>query len=231
MPQNPALAREPNNATRKKKKKKNSGRLYSDEYGTIPKSALELAVENFQYEYAALRRSFREDEYGRIAALNPPTGPVGWLAYRAGEGVVRAFAASDRWLEDRQVFSRILPPPVPREAVDPRTGGLSRQCRDLRAKIARLRLSNEAVWAREREREQGGGKVETPLVVRFAYHALCLLLDAAFNNRPIQRFWFLETVARVPYFSYISVLHLYETLGWWRAGAELRKVHAAQELK
>jgi hypothetical protein len=39
-----------------------------------------------------------------------------------------------------------------------------------------------------------------------------------------QRFWFLETVARMPYFSYISMLHLYESLGWWRAGAELRRV-------
>ena len=31
-------------------------------------------------------------------------------------------------------------------------------------------------------------------------------------------------VARMPYFAYISMLHLYESLGWWRAGAELRKV-------
>ena len=30
----------------------------------------------------------------------------------------------------------------------------------------------------------------------------------------------------MPYFSYISMLHLYESLGWWRAGAELRKVCA-----
>lgn len=33
-----------------------------------------------------------------------------------------------------------------------------------------------------------------------------------------------QMVARMPYFSYISMLHLYETLGWWRAGADLRKV-------
>ena len=45
----------------------------------------------------------------------------------------------------------------------------------------------------------------------------------------LQRFWVLETVARIPYFSYISMLHLYESLGWWRAGAELRKVHFAEE--
>lgn len=35
----------------------------------------------------------------------------------------------------------------------------------------------------------------------------CLLLS----------FWFLETIARVPYFAYVSMLHLYETIGWWRA--------------
>jgi hypothetical protein len=39
----------------------------------------------------------------------------------------------------------------------------------------------------------------------------------------------LETVARIPYFSAISLLHLYESLGFWRAGAELRKVHFAEE--
>ena len=49
-------------------------------------------------------------------------------------------------------------------------------------------------------------------------------LDRLYAGRPLQRFWFLETVARMPYFSYISMLHLYESLGWWRAGAELRRV-------
>ena len=38
------------------------------------------------------------------------------------------------------------------------------------------------------------------------------------------RFWVLEVVARMPYFAYISMLHLYESLGWWRAAAELRRV-------
>jgi hypothetical protein len=37
----------------------------------------------------------------------------------------------------------------------------------------------------------------------------------------------LEEVARMPYFSYVSMLHLYETLGWWRAGADLRKIQYA----
>merc|ERR1719321_1637849 len=45
------------------------------------------------------------------------------------------------------------------------------------------------------------------------YKGLCTFLDVVYKERPIQRFWFLETVARMPYFSYISMLHLYETLG------------------
>ncbi len=57
---------------------------------------------------------------------------------------------------------------------------------------------------------------------------LCYVLDVIYDKRPIQRFWFLEVVARMPYFSYISMLHLYESLGWWRAGAELRRVSHTQ---
>lgn len=50
-------------------------------------------------------------------------------------------------------------------------------------------------------------------------HAVVLLLLLlSILLRPIQRFWFLEMVARMPYFSYITMLHLYETFGWWRAG-------------
>jgi len=33
----------------------------------------------------------------------------------------------------------------------------------------------------------------------------------------------------MPYFSYISMLHLYETLGWWRRGAAVKRVHFAEE--
>jgi len=58
---------------------------------------------------------------------------------------------------------------------------------------------------------------------------LCYALDTFFDGRPISRFWFLETVARIPYFSYISMLHLYESLGWWRRSAETKQVHFAEE--
>lgn len=92
-----------------------------------------------------------------------------------------------------------------------------------------LGLTNEAVDEAERLREaRPGGKVKTNPVARGLYDFGCLMLDSFFDGRPIQRFWFLEVVARIPYFSYTSMLHLYESLGWWRA-PELRKIHNAEE--
>lgn len=35
-------------------------------------------------------------------------------------------------------------------------------------------------------------------------------------------------VARIPYFSFMSMLHLYESLGWWRQSS-LRRLHNAEE--
>jgi ubiquinol oxidase len=61
-----------------------------------------------------------------------------------------------------------------------------------------LKLSNQAVWDREHAREAAGEGVDTPWFVKGTYLALCWFLDVLFENRPIQRFWFLETVARMP---------------------------------
>lgn len=47
------------------------------------------------------------------------------------------------------------------------------------------------------------------------------------EGRDYARFYALETIARVPYFSYLSVLHLYETLGKWRR-AKYLKLHFAE---
>ena len=91
-----------------------------------------------------------------------------------------------------------------------------------------LVLSNEAVKKAERKREENGGRVDAHPASRALYDAGCFFLDNFFEGRPIPRFWFLETVARIPYFSYVSMLHLYESLGWWRA-TELRKIHGAEE--
>ncbi|MEM6253844.1 MAG: alternative oxidase [Cyanobacteria bacterium P01_D01_bin.156] len=56
---------------------------------------------------------------------------------------------------------------------------------------------------------------------------LVFVINTVYKNRPYPRFYVLETVARVPYFSYLSVLHLYETLGWWRK-VDWLKVHFAE---
>jgi len=44
--------------------------------------------------------------------------------------------------------------------------------------------------------------------------SLVLVIDALYKDKPYQRFYVLETVARVPYFPYISCLHYVETIGY-----------------
>jgi ubiquinol oxidase len=39
------------------------------------------------------------------------------------------------------------------------------------------------------------------------------IIDFIYRGLPIQRFWVLETIARAPYFAFVSVLHLKESLG------------------
>jgi len=53
------------------------------------------------------------------------------------------------------------------------------------------------------------------------------VIDLAYAGRDIPRFYVLETVARVPYFSYLSCLHLYESLGM-RGNARLMRMHYAE---
>ena len=40
------------------------------------------------------------------------------------------------------------------------------------------------------------------------------LIDLLYEEKPYARFYVLETIARVPYFSYISCLHYLETIGY-----------------
>ncbi|XP_052203633.1 ubiquinol oxidase 4, chloroplastic/chromoplastic [Diospyros lotus] len=53
------------------------------------------------------------------------------------------------------------------------------------------------------------------------------ILDTLYHDRHYARFFVLETIARVPYFAFISVLHMYESFGWWRR-ADYLKVHFAE---
>lgn len=64
-------------------------------------------------------------------------------------------------------------------------------------------------------------------MIRFLVSILVFVINVVYRDRPIPRFYVLETVARVPYFSYLSVLHLYESLGLWRK-ADWLKVHFAE---
>jgi ubiquinol oxidase len=65
------------------------------------------------------------------------------------------------------------------------------------------------------------------VLIRLIVSFFVFIVDVVYGNRSYPRFYVLETIARVPYFSYLSVLHLYETLGLWRK-ADLLKVHFAE---
>jgi CRP-like cAMP-binding protein len=188
-----------------------------------PVSAFQLALWNFNREYRALRRSFRYDEFSK----SPIVGPL--------------FAFIDRSLEKLVIFPEIRPSAASTAAeYDPAV-------KALREKLAQLTLSNERIAVRERVRMKAtrdyvskssrsglaiAQKIDaasTPWFVMIPYVILCWLLDVWFDGRPIARFYLLETVARMPYFSYLSMYHLYETLGWWTVGHEVRRVHAAEE--
>ena len=51
------------------------------------------------------------------------------------------------------------------------------------------------------------------LVIDTVYEIICFLYPVTGGPRDFARFYVLETVARVPYFAYLSVMHLRETFG------------------
>ncbi|GJU61292.1 ubiquinol oxidase 4, chloroplastic/chromoplastic [Tanacetum coccineum] len=61
----------------------------------------------------------------------------------------------------------------------------------------------------------------------FLTDSVIKVIDALYHDRDYPRFYVLETIARVPYFAFMSVLHLYETIGWWRR-SEYLQVHFAE---
>eukprot|EP00210_Caulerpa_lentillifera_P000781 g756.t1 len=212
--------------------------MYGDEFGKIPDSIWNLAVQNFRYEFNELRTAIRSDAFRGISEKNPATSIPGKAWYWIGSKIVESLSKLDQTLEEKEILSKINVPEIPPLDISESIDGTEMtsvvvlpedECMEIRSKLQALTLSNEAVWDRERKRVAQGAGVPAPWYINLAYYALCYLLDALFNNRPLQRFWFLETVARMPYFSYISMLHLYESLGWWRQGSILRKVHFAEE--
>lgn len=104
---------------------------------------------------------------------------------------------------------------------------LSTKQKELQAKLSQLTLNSTAIW----ERELQHGPIQAPWIIKAPYLLVCFLLDVVFENRYVpSRFFLLETVARMPYFSYITMLHLYETLGFWRRSADMKRVHFAEEI-
>jgi ubiquinol oxidase len=96
--------------------------------------------------------------------------------------------------------------------------------RQLQEELEQLTLNSTAIWEREEP-------VEAPVIIKIPYLVLCWMLDVVFEGRYVPaRFFLLETVARMPYFSYLTMLHLYETLGFWRRSADMKRVHFAEEL-
>lgn len=51
------------------------------------------------------------------------------------------------------------------------------------------------------------------VVIDTVYDIICILYPVTGEKRDFARFYVLETVARVPYFAYLSVMHLRETFG------------------
>ncbi|KAK3264907.1 hypothetical protein CYMTET_26375 [Cymbomonas tetramitiformis] len=85
-------------------------------------------------------------------------------------------------------------------------------------------LDDEAVRQKDLTHEAAE---DEPALIRWAYNTSVWGLDLLYEGKPIQRFWVLEVIARVPYFSYVSVLHFYESMGWWQ-NTDLSKVHFAE---
>ncbi|BAM80111.1 plastid terminal oxidase [Cyanidioschyzon merolae strain 10D] len=97
------------------------------------------------------------------------------------------------------------------------------------ARLAELAISDELIAKRESLRESATHYLKAaPWLSRMTYTLLCRLIEMLFRDRPIERFWFLEMVARVPYFSFLSVLHLYESLDLAHL-TELRRAHFIEE--
>ncbi|KAF8369807.1 hypothetical protein HHK36_032168 [Tetracentron sinense] len=69
-------------------------------------------------------------------------------------------------------------------------------------------------------------KVEQSVNI-FLTDSVIKILDTLYHDRHYARFFVLETIARVPYFAFMSVLHMYESFGWWRR-ADYLKVHFAE---
>jgi hypothetical protein len=49
--------------------------------------------------------------------------------------MVRLFSRVDRWLEERRLFSALLPEPLPAAVFDTKTGGMTAQCKQVSRRL------------------------------------------------------------------------------------------------
>jgi len=69
------------------------------------------------------------------------------------------------------------------------------------APVAQARTMDEGIYAFNK------------ILIDTVYDVICFLYPVKGNDRDFARFYVLETVARVPYFAYLSVMHMRETFG------------------
>jgi len=196
-----------------------SGRLYMKSYGETPKGVVDLAKSNFQQEFLQMRQYTR---LGLGTRSQVPSGAIQQVIHKMGTTINSVFKQLDEFLESVSVLPKLEQP-------EKRAEELTLEWEEIREKLTRLTLDNKTIVALEKARAARGEELYTPFWVKLPFLFLCLVLDVLYEGKPIQKFWVLETVARIPYFAYISILHLYESIGFWRAGAELRKIHFAEE--
>ena len=87
--------------------------------------------------------------------------------------------------------------------------------------------------ARRSDLDKGPAKKMDEAIFKFnktlidtVYDIICFLYPVKGNERDFARFYVLETVARVPYFAYLSVLHLRETFGDRESSDKMRSHYA-----
>lgn len=66
------------------------------------------------------------------------------------------------------------------------------------------------------------------ILIDTVYNIICFLYPVTGGKRDFARFYVLETVARVPYFAYLSVMHLRETFGERGSIGEQMRTHYAE---
>jgi hypothetical protein len=170
-----------------------SGRLYQDGYGGVPRPALALAAANFRDEAAALRRAVRlgdEPDAAGDAAAAGAAGAAGRALAAVAGAARRAAARADAWLEARGVLGSVPAAPAPPGGPVPPAAAAVLDA------VRALTLDDRAVARREAAREAAEGAVAAPAPIRLAYGMLIWSIDVLYAGRPIQRFWFLETVRR-----------------------------------